>query len=111
MPERHNGVSSVYLRSARFTVGALAQHVYFELHRRLQQAGLFTLSAHHLTDQENVSWYVAVVGEQPLGDLDQQLLDALAVGEPAMLPDEWAELLTRHYEAPRKLTSLEEWLE
>jgi hypothetical protein len=110
MPERHTGVSSVYLRAVRFTDGALAQHVYFELHRRLQQAGLFTLSAHHLTDQESVCWYVAVVGEQPPGDLEQQLLDALAVGEPTILPQQWDELLRRHYEEPRRLISLEEWL-
>ncbi len=104
-----------YLKAARFDDGELSQHVYFGIHRairRAQRAGEVTdLAAHHLTDQEAVHWYVAVVGQHPPHALDETLSTALAQGEQAPLPEQFVALVTRYRPDRRSDTmTLDEWL-
>ena len=106
MREHRNGDCSVYLTAARFTDGRLAEHTYTQLHLTLRRIGLDSLSAHYLTDADNSTWYIALVGELPTEEQVPMLLAALSPGEFAALPERWGELLSRHYRVPRKLLSL-----
>ena len=113
---RHNEAEPPrYLKAARFADGELSQHVYVGIHsaiRRAQRAGEVTdLAAHHLTDQEAVQWYVAVVGQHPPHAVDETLSTALAQGEQAPLPEPFGALLTR-YRRDRRSDSMtfDEWL-
>ena len=68
------------------------------------------MSAHYLTHLEDPSWYVAVSGQQPDEAIAETSQTALDQGIPQTLPEEFAELLTRHYQDTPDTTPLEEWL-
>ena len=70
------------------------------------------IASYHLTDQDAVRWYIAVVGEQPNPAVEEALLQSLARGELTRLPEKFAALITRHYRrAEQHRMSFEEWLE
>ncbi len=56
---------SNYLKAARFDDGGVSQQAYFQLNRAIHEEGNFHLAAFHLTDQEQLCWYVSVVGYKP----------------------------------------------
>ena len=61
--------------------------------------GDLRLAAFHLTDQEQVCWYVAVVGYKPPEELAVMIDGVLSPGEPYDLPSRFRRLLTRRYRA------------
>jgi hypothetical protein len=110
-PEEH----TVYLKAACFVDGMASQRAYIAIHQTIrvaQQAGeVRSLAGYHLTDQDKVRWYVAVVGEQPNKTLEAAFSSALARGEPGDLPRHFQDLLTRHYANTREeAMTLDEWL-
>ncbi len=110
-PEGH----IVYVRAAHFIDGLAAEQAYLVLQqsiRTAQEEGKgWHLAGYHLTNQEAVSWYVAVVGTQAPEGLEEQVSTALAAGVEASLPEEFHDLLTRyHPETPASTMSVEAWL-
>ena len=81
-PEEHTG----YLRSAHFIDGLASQQVYTDIQSMLrtaqEQGEGWQLAGYHLTNQEDVSWYVGVAGKQPQEALEEKLTTALAIIGP-----------------------------
>jgi hypothetical protein len=75
-----------YLRAARFASDRLAGQVYFQVQEAIYSAEANDLSAYRF--QLNRISHVAVLGNPPPPDLDNQLSALLAAGEPATLPPE-----------------------
>lgn len=89
-----------YSQTARFAGEQPAGRAY----RQAQQAIFQTdcdLSTYRL--QVNQVWHVAVLGEPPPKDLDEQLTGILAAGEPATLPPDVLKLLTQRRAEAAKL--------
>ncbi len=110
-PEEH----TVYLRAAHFIDGLASQQAYMDIQstiRTAQEKGEgWQLAGYHLTNQEEVSWYVAVAGQQPPVALEEKLSTALAAGVPADLPEAFHDLVTRHQQEPPESTmTVDEWL-
>ena len=110
-PEEH----IVYVRTAHFIDGLAAQQAYLALQRSIgiaqEQGEGWGLAGYHLTNQEDVSWYVVVAGKQPPETVAEQLSTTLAAGVPATLPEALQDLLTRHHrDTPESAMSVDEWL-
>ena len=77
---------TAYLRSAHFIDGLASQQVYTDIQSTLrtaqEQGEGWQLAGYHLTNQEDVSWYVAVAGKQPQEALEEKLTTALAIIGP-----------------------------
>lgn len=79
-----------YCQAARFAGERPAGRAYFQAQEAIFQAEC-DLSAYRL--QLNRLWHVAVVGEPPPEDLDEQLRGILAAGEEVSLPSDVLRLL------------------
>ena len=105
---------TVFLRATHFIDGQASQQAYTKVNdliRHAQRQGQgWGISAHYLTNPENVSWYVAVVGRQPDEGIAGAVQTALDQGIPQTLPEAFTELLTRHYQDSPDTRTLEEWL-
>ncbi len=110
-PEEH----TIYVRASHFIDGLAAEQTYIDVQRTLRTAQEkgegWNLAGYHLTNQEEVSWYVAVAGKKPPEALGEKLSTALTAGVPAGLPEEFQDLLTRyHQETPASTMAFDEWL-
>ena len=114
LPQKEH-LTTLYLKAARFTDGSLSQQVYFQTHttiERAKRAGeISNLASYHLTDQEQLHWYVALVGTPPPPALEEHLLSVLALGEQTRLPERFAALVTRYLRRGEVVhETREEWL-
>ena len=110
-PEEH----TIYLRAAHFIDGLASQQVYTDIQSTLRTAQAqgegWQLAGYHLTNQEEVSWYVAVAGKEPSAALEEKLATALAAGVQVSLPEQFHDLVTRHQQEPPESTmTVDEWL-
>ncbi len=111
-PEEH----TVYLiKAAHFIDGRASQQAYMEVQSTIRTARKegegWKLSGYHLTSQEDVSWYVAVAGQQPPEPLEEKLTTTLSAGVETPLPEEFNDLLTRHHQdTPESTMTVDEWL-
>ncbi len=116
-PENQNKAEehTVYLRAAHFSDGLASQQAYIDIQRTIRTAQasgeVAYLTEYHLTSQEDVRWYVAVVGRKPPDGLATKLASALSAGVQTALPEEFEELVTRyHTDTPASTMTVEEWL-
>ena len=105
----------VYVRASHFIDGLAAEQTYMDVRHTLrttQKKGEgWNVAAYHLTSQEDVSWYVAVAGQQPPEVLEEKLSTALAAGVQAPLPEKFHDLLTGyHQETAESTMTVDEWL-
>ena len=110
-PEEH----TIYLRAAHFIDELASQQVYTDIQSTIRTAQAqgegWQLAGYHLTNQEDVSWYVAVAGKQPTEVLEEKLTTALAAGVPTDLPEAFHDLVTKHQQDPPESTmTVDEWL-
>ncbi len=106
---------TVYLRATHFIDGIASEQAYGEVQRTLRTARErgegWDLAGYHLTRQEDVSWYVAVTGQQPPKALAEKLSTALSAGVPTALPDAFHDLLITHNQiTPASTMTVDEWL-
>ena len=85
-PRRHEQESVPYHRTARFADEPSAGLAYSAAQRAIFAGPPNDLSAYRF--QLNSVYHVAVLGQPPPADLDEQLREILASGEPATLPPE-----------------------
>ncbi len=116
-PENQNKpeVHTVYVRASHFIDGLAAEQTYMDVQRTLRTAQEkgegWNLAGYHLTNQEDVSWYVAVAGQQPPEPLEEKLTTTLSAGVETPLPEEFNDLLTRHHQdTPESTMTVDEWL-
>ncbi len=83
-PRRQEAEPASYLRAARFPNEQTAGIAYGAVQDAIFAGAPNDLSAYRF--QLNRIYHVAVLGQPPPPDLDQQLEDLLAGGEPATLP-------------------------
>ena len=81
-----------YHRAARFAGEQPAGRAYFAAQRVIFNGPPNDLSAYRF--QLNSVYHVAVLGQPPPADFDEQLREILASGEPATLPPEVLAALT-----------------
>ena len=110
-PEEHR----IHVKAAHFMDGLASLQVYTDIQSSLrtaqEQGEGWHVAGYHVTNQENVSWYVAVAGKQPPAALDEKLATALDAGVPADLPEEFNDLVTRHQQdTPESTMTVDEWL-
>ena len=110
-PEEH----IVYVRAAHFIDGLAAEQAYLALQQSIRTAQAqgegWHVAGYHLTNQADVSWYVAVAGKQPSEALEEKLSNVLAAGVQAPLPEKFHDLLTRyHQDTPASTMTVEAWL-
>ena len=95
-PEEH----TIYVKAAHFIDGLASQQAYTDIQSTLrtaqEQGEGWNLAGYHLTSQEDVSWYVAVAGQQPLVALAEKLAIALTAGVSTSLPEAFHDLLIKH---------------
>ena len=95
-----------YCQAARFDGAQPARQVYQQLQALLYRTPEADLSVYRLQlDQIN---HVAVLGDPPAADLDQQIAALLAQGEPASLPTAALQALL---ERRRQMTQHGPWVE
>ncbi len=75
-----------YVQAAYFANEHIAGHAYAQAQAAIYTGPPNDLSTYRLILEER--WHVAVLGEPPPEDLDQQLQAILGQGLPATLPDE-----------------------
>ena len=75
-----------YLHAAYFANEHIAGHAYNQAQEAIYTGPPNDVSAYRLILEER--WHVAVLGEPPPEDLDQQLQAILGQGVPATLPEE-----------------------
>ncbi len=95
-----------YHRTARFAGEQLAGHAYAAAQRVIFEGPPNDLSAYRF--QLNRIYHVAVLGQPPPAELDQQLTAILASGEPTELP---ADVLQALSERRRQATRGGLWVE
>ena len=110
-PKEH----TVYVTASHFIDGLAAEQTYLAVQRTLRTAQKkgegWNLAGYHLTNQEDVSWYVAVAGTKPPEALEEKLSTALSTGVQAPLPEKFHDLLTRHHQDTRASTmTVDAWL-
>ncbi len=105
-PQRPETEPVPYHRSARFADEPSAGLAYTAAERTIFDGPPNDLSAYRF--QLNRIYHVAVLGQMPPAELDEQLTTILASGEPAELP---AEVLTALSERRRQMSSRGGWTE
>src|SRR5215208_6526169 len=103
-PRRQEDEPVPYHRTARFADEPSAGLAYGAVQETLFDGPPNDLSAYRF--QLNQVYYVAVLGEPPPADLDEELARILAVGEPAALP---AEVLAALGERRRRMAGRAPW--
>ncbi len=91
-PRRQEDEPVPYHRTARFAGEQPAGRAYFSAQRAIFDGPPNDLSTYRF--QLNHIYHVAVLGEAPPAELDRQLTDILASGEPAALPSDVLRALT-----------------
>ncbi len=105
-PQRREPEPIPYLRSARFADEPSAGTAYGAAERAIFEGPPNDLSAYRF--QLNRIYHVAVLGESPPTDLDEQLTAILASGEPAELP---SDVLSALSERRRQMSRRGGWTE
>ncbi len=90
-----------YLKVARFSSELPAEQAYFQAQEALYTGPPNDLSVYRL-QFEQIS-HVAVLGEEPPEELEQQLTAILAAGEPTTLPQDVLEFLRERREQAKQL--------
>ena len=105
-PRRREDEPVPYHRTARFADEPSAGLAYGAAQRAIFDGPPNDLSAYRF--QLNTIYHVTVLGEPPPADLDDQLTEILASGEPAILP---AEVLAALAERRRQMSRRGFWSE
>ena len=105
-PQRHEAAPVPYHRTARFADAPSAGAVYGAAERAIFAGPPNDLSAYRF--QLNRVYHVAVLGQPPPAELDEQLTAILASGEPAELP---ADVLHALSERRRQMSRRGGWTE
>ena len=105
-PRRQEDEPAPYHRTARFAGERPAGTTYAAAQQAIFDGPPNDLSAYRF--QLNQVYHVAVLGEPPPAELDEQLTRILAAGEPAELP---AEVLSALSERRRQMAERTPWSE
>ena len=105
-PQRHEAAPVPYHRTARFADEPSAGAAYGAAQHALFEGPPNDLSAYRF--QLNRIYHVAVLGQVPPAELDEQLTAILASGEPAALPTEVLRALS---ERRRQMSGRGVWTE
>ena len=97
----HERETAPYVRAARFSGEQPAGEVYQALQQTIF-VNQCDLSVYRLNQLDHV-WFVAIVGQPPVPELDGALREILATGEAASLPSNVIDtLLARRVEATHR---------
>lgn len=99
-PASHEQRAHSYYRAARFAAIADAGPVYAQIEAVIRTE-VCDVSAFRF--ERTGAAYVAVLGAPPPSDLDQQVADLLATGDPVTLPPTWLAFLVQRRAQARRL--------